>query len=300
MTAQSGMVLHIAQGYYEGTISWQLNPISQISSHFVAGKSSGERAQLVDTALTAWTQGNGNGKWISCEFAGWSGEALTDAQLQFAAELYARGVRDYGWPYELAESPSGQGLGWHGMGGAGWGGHYDCPGEPIKAQRAEILARAQQLNAVGPGPGPAADLRPRRNADMFRLIDPEGAQFVISPDTLSPTGWSYDEITNPVSAKGWMIAASGMGTANGDPRDPNHSPNIDGDWRPGAFGPTKSAVRAQLIADIAAKVLAGLPAGGGSGATLAQIQAAVGAAIDAKVPAIADAVVDEDHERSAG
>ena len=117
---------------------------------------------------------------------------------------------------------------------------------------------------------------------MFRLLDPEGAQFVISPDTLSPTGWSYQTIANPVSAQGWMIAASGMGTVNGNPADPNHDPHADGDWRPGAFGPAKSAVRQQLIDDIAAKVVASLPSGpGGTGPTLAQITAAVRAELDA-------------------
>jgi hypothetical protein len=121
---------------------------------------------------------------------------------------------------------------------------------------------------TGTEPTSPPDMRPRRNA-MFRLIDPEGAQHVISPDTLSPTGWSYVQIMNPVSAQGWMIAASGLGTVNGNPADPNHDPHADGDWRPGAFGPAKSAVRQLLIDDITASVLAALPPGGGGSAPTA-------------------------------
>ncbi len=33
------------------------------------------------------------------------------------------------------------------MGGNAWGGHFDCPGKPIIAERAAIIARAQALDA---------------------------------------------------------------------------------------------------------------------------------------------------------
>lgn len=139
-----GLILHIAEGSYEGTISWQRNPVSDVSSHTVHGLA-GERAQMLDINLTAWTQVAGNGWWVSAEHAGFSGDQLTADQLESTAHLYAWLVRVKGVPMQITDSPSVPGLGWHGMGGTAWGGHFDCPGEPIKAQRPAILARAQQI-----------------------------------------------------------------------------------------------------------------------------------------------------------
>jgi hypothetical protein len=139
-----GLVLHIMQGSYEGSINWGKNPASSVSFHFATAKD-GRCGQLVDTAIRAWTQGSGNGRWISVENEGYSGEALTPQQVEACARLYARGVKEYGWPLASTDSPDGRGLGWHGMGGTAWGGHPDCPGVPIRNQRPEILARAQQI-----------------------------------------------------------------------------------------------------------------------------------------------------------
>lgn len=139
-----GVVLHIAEGSYQGTINWQKNPASDVSSHTVHGKA-GQRAQMLDIDLTAWTQANGNGWWISIEHEGFSGEALTPAQLEATAALYAWAVLTKGIPLQITDSVNVPGLGWHGMGGTAWGGHPNCPGEPIKAQRPQILARAQEI-----------------------------------------------------------------------------------------------------------------------------------------------------------
>jgi len=143
-----GLVLHIMQGSYEGSIGWGKNPSSGVSFHFAAAKD-GRCGQLVDTAVRAWTQGSGNGRWISVENEGYSGEALTPQQVETCARLYARGVKEYGWPLASTDSPDGRGLGWHGMGGVAWGNHPDCPGVPIRNQRPEILARAQQILTGG-------------------------------------------------------------------------------------------------------------------------------------------------------
>jgi len=59
-------------------------------------------------------------------------------------------MRTYGVPAQITDDPNGYGLGWHGMGGAAWGNHPDCPGEPIKAQRQQILDRAIAINAGAP------------------------------------------------------------------------------------------------------------------------------------------------------
>ena len=49
------IVWHIADGTFNGTVSWEKNPASQTSSHFVLGKN-GEIAQLVPLTEAAWTQ----------------------------------------------------------------------------------------------------------------------------------------------------------------------------------------------------------------------------------------------------
>lgn len=99
------IVWHIADGTYNGTVAWECNPNSGISSHFVLGEN-GEVAQLVPLTEAAYTQGvvkkpthplvkmrtnvNPNLYCVSIECAGyWSKTKgkLTEKQLQAAAEL---------------------------------------------------------------------------------------------------------------------------------------------------------------------------------------------------------------------
>lgn len=96
---------HIADGTYNGTISWERNSSSQVSSHFVLGKN-GEVAQIVPLDMAAWTQGgirnpthpyvkshpsvNPNQYCVSIECEGFWKETkgkLTDAQFNSAVEL---------------------------------------------------------------------------------------------------------------------------------------------------------------------------------------------------------------------
>lgn len=141
MVEQRGLVLHIAEGSYEGTISWQKNPAAQVSSHFVVDYD-GKIAQVVDTDTAAWTQGNGNGHWLSVENAGFHSGQFTAQQVEACAQLLARGHKTYGYPLVIANNPNERGLGHHGMGGAAWGGHPDCPGPNNVALKPTILARA--------------------------------------------------------------------------------------------------------------------------------------------------------------
>lgn len=152
MTEFRGLVWHIAEGSYWGTIGWQQNPIADVSSHFVIGLNQGEIAQMLDTTQTAWTQAAGNGHWVSVEFAGYSTGSLTAAQFEAAAQLYAWLVQVHGIPIQLAESPSGRGLGWHGMGGVAWGNHPGCPGPANVALRPSNLVRVTQILGQGPSP----------------------------------------------------------------------------------------------------------------------------------------------------
>jgi hypothetical protein len=149
-------VEHIAEGSYQGTIAWQKNPVSDVSSHFVIGLGgfeTGEVAQLLDTDFAAWTQANGNPYCISAEFAGFHTGQYTPQQQEAASQLYAWLVQTHGFPLQLTDDVNGRGWGWHGMGGAAWGGHFDCPGTANVALRTPMLARTLQIiNGSDGGP----------------------------------------------------------------------------------------------------------------------------------------------------
>jgi len=149
MVEVRGVVLHIAQGSYEGTISWQKNATSDVSSHFIKGKNDGEDCQMVDTATTAWTQKAGNGHWLSIENAGSTPDKLTASQVEFAAQILARAHREYGVPLQVTSDPDGRGLGHHSMGANpgspdDWG-HSACPGPNIINQKPAIVERAKEI-----------------------------------------------------------------------------------------------------------------------------------------------------------
>jgi N-acetylmuramoyl-L-alanine amidase len=166
-----GVVLHIAEGTYEGTISWCQNPSAEVSAHFVVAKD-GRIAQLVDTGSQSWCQSAGNPYWLSIENEGHGGDVLTDAQIEACVRILAHACQVHGVPLQLADNPSAHGLGYHSMGGAAWGGHNSCPGDRIIAQRTQIITRAcalvkggddmGQLNGEDPwekGMNQAAELR---------------------------------------------------------------------------------------------------------------------------------------------
>lgn len=151
-----GLVLHIASGFYDGTISWQRRSSGsdRTSSHFIVGRD-GRCAQMVDTADGSWAQRSGNNTWLSIELEGFAPddglhashpgwEAATAQQVEVCARLLAKAHTVFGVPLQLATSPSGRGLGHHSMGaesGVDWG-HSMCPGAAIKSQKPAILARA--------------------------------------------------------------------------------------------------------------------------------------------------------------
>lgn len=152
-----GVVLHIASGFYLGTIAWQKNPKADVSSTWIVGRD-GQIGQMVDTNDMPWAQRDGNPYWLSIEAEGFAPdddlhathpgwEKLTAAQIERCAQILARVHREYGdaqVPLQLATSPSGRGLGHHSMGaesGANWG-HSQCPGTAMKNQKQAILTRA--------------------------------------------------------------------------------------------------------------------------------------------------------------
>jgi hypothetical protein len=147
MVEVRGLVLHIQQGTEQGSEAWFKNPASQASSHFLSPKVGGLR-QLVDTKDRAWAEADGNAHWVSLENEGYAGDTLTASQLENAAQLLAWLHTEYAVPLQSTDDPNGHGLGWHGMGGAAWGGHAGCPGDPIKAQRPAIIARAKAILGI--------------------------------------------------------------------------------------------------------------------------------------------------------
>jgi hypothetical protein len=139
-----GLILHVQAG--TGALDgWFNNPAAQASSTWQARKT-GEIRQFGDPDQDKmWAQAAGNTDYASVETEGQPSEPLTPEQIEAVAQIYAEGSKQEGWPFQLAEKPGDRGLGWHGMGGAAWGGHTGCPGDIRKAQRAAILARAQQI-----------------------------------------------------------------------------------------------------------------------------------------------------------
>lgn len=150
-----GLILHVEQGSEAGTNSWFHNAGAQASAHFGNPKS-GPLDEWLDTKDKAWAEVAGNSRWISLEFEGFADkDHPTDSQLENAAQLFAWLHATEGVPLQITNSVSIGGLGWHGMGGAAWGGHYGCPGSLIKAARPTILTRAQHLvMPAPPKPGP--------------------------------------------------------------------------------------------------------------------------------------------------
>jgi len=164
MSAHLGLILHVQEGN-GGLSGWFNNPASGASSTWWVGKG-GALEQYVDADVTAWAQGNGNGTYNSVETEGYHDEALTAAQEDTLAQLYAWGAQVYKWGNVLAEAPGDEGFGWHGMGGSAWGGHTGCPGDVRKPRRAPILAAA-----FGPTPAP----EPEEELEVIIIRSPDGA-----------------------------------------------------------------------------------------------------------------------------
>jgi len=205
-----GLVLHIAQGTYAGTIGWEKNPVSEVSSHFIFARD-GRRAQVVDTDVRAWTQRLGNGHWLSSENEGFLPDALTAAQIESNAQVFARGHLVYGYPLQIATSPTMRGLGHHSMGaesGIDWG-HSACPGESIKAQKAAIVARAIDIVQ---GDGMAEALPANFAINFDQLVARVAALFSDKP----AVDWSGAPLPGEVNALAARLARIEAASASVD------------------------------------------------------------------------------------
>jgi hypothetical protein len=140
------VVFHIMGSSFSAADGWFHNPSAKASAHFGI-KQDGSLVQWVDTADKAWHAVAANSHWIGVETEGVGGP-LSEAGCQTFGRLY-RWIHDtHGVPFQITDDPvNGHGFGWHGMGGAAWGGHDYCPGPERKAQRAHILQLAQGQEA---------------------------------------------------------------------------------------------------------------------------------------------------------
>ncbi|MBT2448903.1 N-acetylmuramoyl-L-alanine amidase [Streptomyces sp. ISL-43] len=145
--AQRGLVLHVQEG--EGSLYERFGtPGIKASAHFWVSQE-GETEQYVSVLDRAWAQVEGNGSWASVETSGFATRALTEAQVDAVARIYAWGSGAHGWPAAVSERPDQPGLGTHAMGGVPWGAHA-CPGTLRAGQRTEIIRRMKEhLPATG-------------------------------------------------------------------------------------------------------------------------------------------------------
>lgn len=118
-----GVVLHTQQGHEAGTIAtFKHGPAG---THFgIAYDGTVDQFCSTDDAPNA--QAEGNRRWWSLEFEGFVTEPLTAQQIEAGARLIAWLWRLDGFVMQLTDHPYDPGIGWHGMGGAAWGGHPDC------------------------------------------------------------------------------------------------------------------------------------------------------------------------------
>lgn len=149
MTEVHGLVLHIQDGTEAGTEAWFNDRASKASAHFLNPKA-GSLRQLIDTADRAWAQAAGNPYWISIENEGRGGDSLTATQVANAGRLLAWLHQSYATPLQLTTDTMGRGMAYHGMGGTAWGGHPDCPGSAVLAQRGAILTAAESFAEPAP------------------------------------------------------------------------------------------------------------------------------------------------------
>lgn len=156
VTAHDGVVEHVTTNWADPG-PFFARPVNQASSHFWIRKD-GELVQYLPLEVASWAQSAGNYSYVSVETDGTVDVALSDMQVAMFARLYkwVEGIEGFG--FALAEAPGQKGLGWHGMGGAAWGGHTGCPGDLRKAQRPRILALAQGTTPSAPAlPIPGAE-----------------------------------------------------------------------------------------------------------------------------------------------
>ena len=152
-----GVVMHTMVGELPSAVAWFNNPASQASAFFgIAEDGSIWQFGPIGHNWEAWAQAAGNPNWYSIEHAdkGVPANPLTPQQITASAQLVELLSRFAGFPLQVSDDVNTKGYGWHGMGGAAWGNHPNCPGDVRKAQRPAILALANEIRTGTVPPPP--------------------------------------------------------------------------------------------------------------------------------------------------
>lgn len=154
-----GLVMHTEAGFEAGTVDTFMNPASRVSAFFSIGRS-GAATQYapVGKGMVCWSQGDGNSTWRGVEDEDRTHPSipLTAEQVATFAQILEACSEFDGFPLQVTDDTSGQGLIWHGAGGASWGNHPDCPGGVRKAQRPAIVELAKAIREGNVPSGPVA------------------------------------------------------------------------------------------------------------------------------------------------
>ncbi|MEO0275768.1 MAG: N-acetylmuramoyl-L-alanine amidase [candidate division WOR-3 bacterium] len=98
------VIIHTAQGTYEGTIAWFRNPNSNVSAHYVLRSFDGHSTQMVRHKDIAWHAGNWtyNTKSIGIEHEGWIEQNgwYTDEMYKKSAYITRSMINLFGVPYD--------------------------------------------------------------------------------------------------------------------------------------------------------------------------------------------------------
>lgn len=103
------VVVHTAEGGYEGTVSWLCNPRSDASSHLVLNDDGSEATQLVRYSEKAWTQRAFNDVALSIEVSGrladrWKHPIRARRQLRRLARVVAFLLQEYKLPVHWVQN----------------------------------------------------------------------------------------------------------------------------------------------------------------------------------------------------
>jgi hypothetical protein len=201
MSDHRGVVLHIAEGTYQGTINWQMNPDQRYSdgttvttcSTWIVGREPGEWAQMVDSNRIAWCQRDGSRTWLSIELAGNSTQSPTAWQIEACAQLFVWSHLEYGHALAIADNESERGLGHHSMDreylGVEWG-HDSCPGPGTIAAKPAILQRAKAIIQGDDMPLDQTDLNNIRAVVDIALTSKFDSATAIALEKARP--WQYN------------------------------------------------------------------------------------------------------------
>uniref|UniRef100_UPI00374E1DF1 N-acetylmuramoyl-L-alanine amidase n=1 Tax=Streptomyces litchfieldiae TaxID=3075543 RepID=UPI00374E1DF1 len=98
------VVIHVAEGTYDGTIDWFRDPLAEVSAHYVIRSSDGEITQMVRDADTAWHAKSANDSSLGIEHEGYVEDAtwFSEALYRSSAVLTRHLCDRYGIPRDRA------------------------------------------------------------------------------------------------------------------------------------------------------------------------------------------------------